>query len=224
MRAKIILAVDTSTAAASFAIAQNRRLLASLVSHDPAPHSQTIFDNLQSLLAQAGLRLPQIDLFAGVTGPGSFTGLRVGLSALKGLAQAAVRPVLGVNALDLTALSAGTTGEFIVLLEAGRHEVFAGKRQVNHAGQVLRTMLDWVGPPAALAERFQSETAAAFIGSGAVKYLANTDLAKRVVALANPLAQTLALHAEDLLASGVPLELHPYYLRPSDAEIKFANK
>ncbi len=221
MRAKIILAVDTSTAAASFAIAQNRRLLASLISHHPAPHSQTFFGNLQTLLTQAGLSLAQIDLFAGVTGPGSFTGLRVGLSALKGLAQAAARPVLGINALDLTALSAGFTGEFIVLLEAGRHEVFAGKRLVNHAGAVLQTRPDWVGPLAALAERFQSDTAAAIIGSGTVRYLANTDLAKRIVPLASPLVHTLALHAEVLLANGAPLELHPYYLRPSDAEIKF---
>ncbi len=223
MSAKIILAADTSTAVASFAIAQNKRLLAVLVSYDPAPHSQTFFGNLQTLLAQTGLSLAQIDLFTGVIGPGSFTGLRVGLSALKGLAQAAARPVLGVNAIDLTTLSTETTGEFIVLLEAGRNEVFAGKRLVNHMGALVQTMPDWVGSPAVLPERFLSDTTTAFIGSGAVKYLAATDLAGRIVLLATPLARTLALHAADLLANGTPLELHPYYLRPSDAEIKFAN-
>ena len=217
--AKNVLAVDTSTATASFAIAQNGHLLASLVSTDATPHSQTFFGLLQKLLAEAGLRLPQIDLFAAVTGPGSFTGLRVGLSALKGLAQAAARPVLGINALDLTAMSAGTTGEFTVLLEAGRKEVYVGKRQIDASRMVHRLGTDSVITLAALPELLSRETVT-FLGSGTAKLPPNE--AWRVLTVETPLAQTLALCAEDTLQQGTPPELHPYYIRPSDAEIKFA--
>lgn len=218
---KIVLAIDTSTAVASFAIAQSGQLLSTLVSETQAPHSQTIFGNLQTLLCQAGLNLGQVDLFAAVSGPGSFTGLRVGLSALKGLAQTVGRPIFGVNAFDLVALSHGSAGEFIVVLEAGRNEVFVGKRLVDSAVRLHQRFADWAGPIDAYAAHFQTEMQdAVLLGSGVPRL--PRALVPQVVPMQPPLAITLALYAETLLDAGRAPELQAYYVRPSDAEAKIA--
>lgn len=221
MHDNIVLAVDTSTALASYAIAKDRQLIATVLSQSPEPHSQTFFGSLQQLLARAQLSLAQIDLFAAVTGPGSFTGLRVGLSAIKGVAQSVGRPVFGVNAIDLTALSAGSPGKFIVVLEAGRNEVFVGKRVVSASLQVEQIETDWVGLVESLPTRFQPELPeTVLIGSGVSRL--KIGLEKQLAREEYSLAVTLAIHAEALLGYGHSPELRAYYLRPSDAEVKFA--
>lgn len=221
MHDQFVLAIDTSTAPATFAIANHCQVLASVISETSVPHSQTFFGHLQDLLVQAQLTLERIDVFAAVSGPGSFTGLRVGLSAIKGLAQAFGRPVLGVNAFDLIAISIGTSGEFLIALEAGRNEVFVGKRVVNADAQIQQFANDWVGAPVSLPERFQrAAEEAVIIGSGA--YRINPGLVSTNTCPDSSLAVTLALHAKPLLACGRLSAIHPYYLRPSDAEVKLA--
>ena len=80
----MILAVDTSHARASFAISHGAKIVAAHQSDASIPHSKIFFDLLSLLLQDAGLSLAEIDVFAAAVGPGSFTGLRVGLSAIKG--------------------------------------------------------------------------------------------------------------------------------------------
>lgn len=221
MHDKFVLAVDTSTEVASYAIAKNRQLVATVLSQDSRPHSQTFFHSLQQLLIQAQTTLDQIDLFAVVTGPGSFTGLRVGLSAIKGLAQTLRRPVIGKSAIDLTALSAGSPGTFIVVLEAGRGEVFVGTRVVSALGQVEQCEADWVGSVEFLPERFYLQSPEALlIGSGVFRL--KSKLVNLVAQQQYSLAATLGTQAEQLVTSEPVPELHAYYLRPSDAEVKFA--
>lgn len=221
MHDQIVLAIDTSSTPATFAIANHHQLLASVSSETAAQHSQTFFGYLQDLLVQAQLTLEQIDVFAAVSGPGSFTGLRVGLSAIKGLAQVYGRPILGVNAFDLIAISIGKSGEFLIVLEAGRNEVFVGKRFVYADAQIQQFASDWVGAPVSLPEGFQREAEEAVIlGSGA--YRINSGLVRAIACPDSSLAVTLALHAKPLLACGRLSDLHPYYLRPSDAEVKLA--
>jgi tRNA threonylcarbamoyladenosine biosynthesis protein TsaB len=218
---KIILAVDTSTVIATYAIAKNHHLLASVSSQRSRPHSQTFFGSLRQLLTQTQLTLAQIDLFAAVSGPGSFTGLRVGLSAIKGVAQSVGRPVFGVNAIDLTALSASSPGKFIVVLEAGRNEVFVGKRIVSTSLHVEQHEPDWVGRVESLPTYFQPESPEAIlIGSGICRL--QIGLAKQLAREECSLAVTLAIQAEVLQGHSHSSEMHAYYLRPSDAEVKFA--
>jgi tRNA threonylcarbamoyladenosine biosynthesis protein TsaB len=217
---KIILAVDTSTTRATFAIAKNHQILASVASQSSRPHSLTFFENLRQLLIQAQFTLTQIDLFAAVSGPGSFTGLRVGLSAIKGIAQSVGRPVIGVNAIDLTALSPSSPGKFTVILEAGRNEVFVGKRVVNTLLQVEHVEADWVGPIESLPSRFQLESPeSVLIGSGLARLKHSSTM--KLISEEYSLAVTLAIHADAMLDNEVSPELHAYYLRPSDAELQF---
>lgn len=148
--AAVVLAVDTSSARPGMAIQRGPELLAALVSSRVEPHSRTLFDNLNLLLDQAVLTIDQIDLFAVVTGPGSFTGLRVGISALKGLAAARRRPLCGVDLLELHARALGSAAPVIVLTTAGRGEIYAGLRRPDPAGGFAPPSGDLYGQAAAV--------------------------------------------------------------------------
>ena len=146
----VVLAVDTTGPRSGLAIARGSHLLAALVSSRVEPHSRTLFDQLILLLGQAGLELSGIDLFAVVTGPGSFTGLRVGISALKGLVAAADRPLFGVDRFDLTAQSVGCAGTVLILLQAGRGEIYGALRRISPDGRAVKIGTDLYGQPPAV--------------------------------------------------------------------------
>src|SRR5438045_2296487 len=108
-RPPLILAVDTSSARASFAIARGAEIIASSQSDASIPHSKIFFNLLSNLLQSAGFSITDVNLFAAAVGPGSFTGLRVGLSAIKGLSHATGKPSIGVSSLDAIALTSRVT-------------------------------------------------------------------------------------------------------------------
>jgi tRNA threonylcarbamoyladenosine biosynthesis protein TsaB len=232
MKEKFILAVDTSSPQAGFALASGERLLAAFVDETARPHSQSFFPNLAKLFELAGVKPEQLDGLAANTGPGSFTGLRVGLAAISGLAQTLSRPAFGVNTLDLTALSVGQAGRVLALLEAGRSEVYAGLRDVTETGEPLQIGSDFVGRLEAMFDWDGAITSVPLIwaGGGAQKHwqeLAELALSKRVPtddwqlsAESGPLAPILALYAAKLLQAGRKADLRAYYLRPADAELK----
>jgi tRNA threonylcarbamoyladenosine biosynthesis protein TsaB len=238
----IILAVDTSAPKASYAITQGNRVLATLTTDAFIPHSKTFFSNVSILLKLSNLEIKQIDLFAAVTGPGSFTGLRVGISAIKGLAHSLGKPAFGVNSIDLNALAPGIAGSFLVLIDAGREEVYCGLRRVGDDGTIESIGLDQVGGVPTVIENQTSVPESVFIvGSGADKFKEELELfaEQRGIALKTTryvslfargwqltgqtdfsIAVVLARRAAVLRASGMASEIHAYYVRPSDAEIK----
>lgn len=225
MRRQIILALDTSCPHAGFAIARGEELLASLIVSDGLPHSSTLFDNLSRTLQTAGLALQEIDLFAAATGPGSFTGLRVGLSAIQGLADAEGKPALGLDTLSLLALAGMENGKGLISCGAGRHEIYAGTREVMKGGGVRKIGEDLVGAPAAAlagaAARLSPAPVILVIEPGMetprgleVERLITIDRANQN--LAATLARFALRNQEHAMRR--PLEAH--YVRPSDAEIK----
>ena len=247
---RIILAVDTCSPRASLALARDDALLATLEDNKQLPHSQTLFANLEEVLTLAQVDLSQVDFLAGNTGPGSFTGVRVGLAALKGVGQALDRTVIGVDALDLTALAVGFQGSFLVLLEAGRREVYAGLRVVESNGLVKTIGVDLVSDLTSVVERYQLELErGTILVSRIAKHSEElADLARKASrvlevlsiprepagyrrcddknwvmhSVKKSLAPTLAIYTAKLLANGLEPELHPHYIRPSDAEINLS--
>jgi tRNA threonylcarbamoyladenosine biosynthesis protein TsaB len=158
----VVLAVDTSTAHPGLAVTRGSQLLSLLVSSRVEPHSRALFELLTRLLDQAALSIEQIDLFAVVAGPGSFTGLRVGMAAMKGLAATHRQPLYGLNLLDLKALSLGVAASVLVVCEAGRGEVFAGWRRLTRAGQIESDPArDRYGPAATVLPALLAELEAA---------------------------------------------------------------
>ncbi len=245
-KAKLILAVDTSSSEASFAVARGDRIVASFASQVQAPHSKTFFSHISNLLGIAGLEIGEMDLLAAATGPGSFTGLRVGLAAIKGLAQTLGKPSFGVTTIDALALDAGVCGLVLVMIEAGRDEVYCGLREISTSGTLNPVGSDQVGPAQLLIngfiERFR-DTPPVVVGRGALKYRQSLEevadltgsrlrLATRPAAgsqfwqlktVTFPTAAMIAQHANHLYQSGIESGIEAYYVRPSDAEIKWSN-
>ncbi len=168
-----VLALDTSTSAASAALSSRGNIVASVNFETTAQVSRTLFSTLQRLFDAADLAPENVDRFAAVTGPGSFTGLRVGLSAIESMARTLKRPSVGVTAFDAVALSLGIAGKIMVLLEAGKGELFYGVRIVDPQGGVESSGIDGSAPVDVVVDFvIQSliDQPAVITGSGALKY------------------------------------------------------
>jgi tRNA threonylcarbamoyladenosine biosynthesis protein TsaB len=125
-----ILAVDTTSEFGSLAIRANGQVVAEVALHSPEGFAHLIFPAVQKLLSDAGIALDQIDCFPAASGPGSFTGVRVGLSTVKGLAEAMGKPAVGVS--NLRAMSSfGNLAHRAVVLDARRSEIFAAVYDSN---------------------------------------------------------------------------------------------
>lgn len=228
-----ILAVDTSSPLASLAIVRGELTLAVLAGGAHLPHSQTFFSNLSILLQLAGLEMRQIDAFAAATGPGSFTGLRVGLAAVKGLAHTLTRPAIGVSSFDALALASGSSGPILVMLDAGREEAYCGLREANGDGRSKVIGHDRVGKPSYILPGLLAGVKSLVVtGSGAIKFEKEIDMVAggagvdqiEVRQSWQLTASIVAIAAARRLAAGIQSELHPYYVRKSDAEIKLMGR
>ncbi len=119
-----ILALDTTAEFGSIALLQGTAIVADIPLHSAEGFGQVLFRHLEMALRNAGWPLPSVDLFAVATGPGSFTGVRVGLAAAKGLAEALGRPVAGVSNLEAIAWH-GTAPLRAAVSDARRGQVYA---------------------------------------------------------------------------------------------------
>lgn len=121
-----ILAVDTSTSAATAAIMEGGRLIAENILNISRAHSQKIMGIIDDLFKNSGIKPSEIDLYACSAGPGSFTGLRIGASIIKGMAQTFGKPVAAVPTLDALAYNLyNCTGLVCPMLDAQREMVYS---------------------------------------------------------------------------------------------------
>ena len=120
----LILALDTTHESGSLALARGPEILEERTLVSPSGFAHVIYPELESLLARHGLTARAIDCFAAAAGPGSFTGVRVGLACIKGLAEAAGKPAVGVSNLEALACF-GTAELRAVVMDARRGDVYA---------------------------------------------------------------------------------------------------
>jgi tRNA threonylcarbamoyladenosine biosynthesis protein TsaB len=181
-------------------------------------HSRRLMPAIAFLLDGLGLKAPDVEGFAVTAGPGSFTGLRVGLSCVQGLALASGRPCLGLSTLDvLAARIAGAAPVVVAAMDAYRGEVYAAvfSSDGTRRGEPVTAL------PAAAFAGLPAGTA--FIGDGAARYRDAIRAAvedARFPSRSTFLAGTLGVMAEPTLASGggrPPDELRPLYLRGTGA-------
>jgi tRNA threonylcarbamoyladenosine biosynthesis protein TsaB len=163
-----ILAVETSTLMGSIAVVEDRAILCELTLHVAETHSSQLMPAIDYVLKTVGCAPNEVDAFAVALGPGSFTGLRIGLSTMKGLAVAASKPLVGVSTLEAMAW-AFPYCRFIMcpMLDARMKEVYAARFKAGD-GTISRLSEDLVLPVSALLEGMDEETL--FFGSGAEKY------------------------------------------------------
>lgn len=150
----LLLGVETSSPVFSAAVCDGERLLSSLKSEDPARRSDGLAEMIQEAIRAAGLTLAELDGFAVSIGPGSFTGLRVGVTTVKTLAWALKKKILPVSTLEVIASNLARSSSPIgVFLDARKGKVYSACFEPNGADPLKRLSPDRLLPPEeALAE------------------------------------------------------------------------
>lgn len=228
MTAPTVLALETATRAGSVAVLRGTRMLDARAGDPARPHGTRLPGDLLAALDRSGLTLRDVDLLAVCLGPGAFTGLRVGIASIQGLAMGAGLPVVGVSALDALAVAAAEASgaeRIGVWIDAARGEVFAA-RYARDPGTVLG-----VAPadepvsakPATVVESWRAQPPGVLIGDGTIRFpLEASILGAQVLPTPDLLAPIVARCAARLAehgAAGRPHALRPVYVRRPDAEL-----
>ena len=222
-----IIALETSAKAVSAAITQNGRVLASGYQDTGLTHSRTLMPIVEHLFRNTGLTLQDMDAVAVAAGPGSFTGIRIGVSAAKGLAFAADKPAVGVSTLAAMARNvAFCDGLVVCAMDARRNQIY-NALFLAQDGHLTRLPEDRAVALADLAEELRDDPRPkTVVGDGARLCAEALDSAGIVCRLAPPHlimqnAMSVALEAEHLAAEGGLVSaqaLSPVYLRPPQAQ------
>ena len=223
----LILAVETATLAGSIAIVRGDELIAGSNGDPAVSHSNTLLADLDQLLNEAKIHLSEIDLFAVAAGPGSFTGLRIGIATIKALAATLARPTAAVPTLQAIALGGGPSETSVALLPAGRGEVFAQSFSVSNDGAVALDDAAHIAPKK-MFDKYGSLEKVLWCGEGAIaqrELIESASSSKEWRIASQP--QNLARHVAALALRNfrvgqlvAPDALQAIYVRPSDAELK----
>ena len=121
-----ILGVDTSNKIASVAVYDNEKLIGEKFSDDQKTHSEKVLPIIDELLKEISISIQEIDQFVVCTGPGSFTGIRIGVSLIKGVTEGLGKKIIGVTSLE--GLLNTTTGDVCAIIDARHENVYAQYR------------------------------------------------------------------------------------------------
>ncbi len=223
----LILAADTSTKTASVALLDDTEVLAELFINVDHHHGETILPAIETVFTQAGVKKNSIDLFALTIGPGGFTGLRVGISTMKGMAFAMNKPVVGVSTLDALAMNAADSHAYICpMISARRDEVYTALYKTNNGSLPDKKIGDRIVVPEVFVRNLDGEVL--FLGDGADLYKTSIkELLSERSFFAVPLLNYIRASAVGYIGlkkfldgdSVSALNLVPKYIRASYAEI-----
>ena len=127
----IILGMDTSSEIATVALLNEKKLIGEYIISNDRTHSQIIMPLLDDLLSKAGIKISDIDVFATCTGPGSFTGLRIGITTIKTLAQAMDKPIVGIDSLKGLSLNVMSDDYICPVIDARHNQVYTALYKDN---------------------------------------------------------------------------------------------
>jgi tRNA threonylcarbamoyladenosine biosynthesis protein TsaB len=226
-----ILAIDTSSPISAVSLVDGDRVVTEDQIGTENRHAEHLLPRIQTQLGVAGWALPTVELIAVGLGPGSFTGLRVGLATAKGLALATGIPVRGVSSLAVLARAALERSELaLIAIDAGRGELFGGAYRGGAERPLVTVLREHLAPPEAFAREAAARglCAAAICGSGARRY--QTEFAAALgdnlrscePRLDLPQGCHVALEARiafEAEGASVLGRLEPVYMRPSDAKL-----
>ncbi len=227
-----ILAIDTTSTSASVAISEDEKIIGSYRISTAKKHSETLLPMIEHLCRATDTSLSQIDAFAVTVGPGSFTGVRIGVSTVKGLAFGSERPCVAVSTLESLAWNLkGITGIIVCLMDARRNQFY--NAIFENDGQVCNRLTpDRMITAKELTNELSQyqDKPIYFVGDG-------YDLARKSVSdsvcITPPILRMQNAESVALLATAQLSEnrniftdrtLSPDYLRPSQAERERAEK
>ena len=240
MTRPLILSLETATLGGGVFLGRGEVELAATVGRSDVSHSNSLLSDINDCLNNAGVSLGEIDVFACAVGPGSFTGLRIGIATVKALAATLDRPTLGVPTLRAVAHAAGPSTVTVALLPAGRGEVFAQMFSVSADSIVEKDTAAHLSP-AKLIERYGGLPHVLWAGNGAhnVRDFLAEQAEQRGLPFHDVTSQAdegwrLASKVENLAPQVAALALRDYhtgavqsaqslsaiYVRPSDPELK----
>jgi tRNA threonylcarbamoyladenosine biosynthesis protein TsaB len=220
-----LLTVDTSTTVCSIALTDGDDLLAESLLATGSGATAWLGPAVERLLVDTGIPLNELDGFGVTIGPGSFTGLRVGIAFVKGLAMATGKPAAGFSSLELLARNLASAGLPVCpMLDARKGEVYTALYDCREEPRLIEDAC--AIPPAAFLERLTRPTL--FLGDGALRYreLITARLGERAMLapphLHRPRAAAGAKLVREAFAAGPDCSPHllmPTYLRLSEAEL-----
>lgn len=227
-----VLALDTTARTGSVAVLEDDRVVVERAGDASRSHAERLPGDLLGVLSEAGWTPHDVDLFAVAAGPGSFTGLRIGIAAMQGLAVVCRRPMVAVSLLDalghLAACQAPPGTRIAAWIDAHRHDVYSALYLVGDgapftAGRLTTLDPPRVGPPASILEAWSREgrPPAIVIGDGAASY-AGVVGGAATVRDPGPVAGAVGRIAVDRARAQqtvTPAGVQPVYVRRPDAEI-----
>jgi len=223
-----VLALESSSAVAGAAIVDDRKLIVEYTLNHKKTHSQKLMPLVEEILESAELSLDSIDVFAAAAGPGSFTGLRIGIATIKALAQAVNKPVVGIPTLDGLAYNLPfAEGLICPIMDARRDQVYTSvyRWQQDRLDRLEDYMA--IPVPELLQILKQKNSPVIFNGDGVPVYRKVIEEEMGQLALFAPLtammqrASSIACLALEKAAAGETqhyFQLEPFYLRKSQAE------
>ncbi|MCF6264986.1 MAG: tRNA (adenosine(37)-N6)-threonylcarbamoyltransferase complex dimerization subunit type 1 TsaB [Desulfuromusa sp.] len=227
-----ILAVDSSSLTGSVSLCQDESLVAESLLNVRSTHSETLLKQIDLLLIEAGWQLEDLDLLAVVTGPGSFTGLRIGIATIKGLAQVLNKPAVPVSTLQTIAMNLPLSPVPVcAFLDARKKEVYSQLFDWHHTAGPVALGEPSVLPPERLLMEITGKVALVGDGVFLYRHLIDEILADRALIPVATAHQLRAAHASWLslqawrggLAQSAATIL-PTYIRPADAELNLSKR
>lgn len=224
-----VLGIDTSTSCASVGLVDDEEVISEYLLNTPLTHSERLLVAIELVLGGTHLTMGDLDGWAISLGPGSFTGLRIGASTVKGLAFATQKPVVGVPTLDVLASQISFTPYLICpILNARKSELYSSFYRYEEGNLPKRLSPYQAIRPEELVKKIQEQTI--FIGDGVKIY--GDDLRKSLPSFALfpspplnfPHGTMVARLGVEFLRKGERLDLAafvPLYVRPSEAEVKW---
>jgi tRNA threonylcarbamoyladenosine biosynthesis protein TsaB len=223
----LILAIDTSKTA-SIALLEKEEILSEVFINLGMNHSIVLLPALGELCRISRIEPGQIDLFVCTSGPGSFTGLRIGASTVKGLAMAAGKPIVGVSTLEALAFNVVGSGMLVCpMLDAKKNQVYTALYRTGRDETLEIRENEMVTDVVDFLKRIEEEVI--FVGDGSMQYAAIIhEILPGKASFASPCHQYVRAAAAAILgkrkyAAGDvldPVTFIPRYLRSSEAEVK----
>jgi tRNA threonylcarbamoyladenosine biosynthesis protein TsaB len=210
-----ILAADTSSQHGSVCVVDGRELLGEVRLASSMQHSEHFFRAVEFLFQHIPLRLADIDLFVAARGPGSFTGLRVGLAAMNGFAAAHGKPGAGITTLEALAWKTGVEGALVPTIDARRGEIYgavyrrSGESFMEEQSAVVLKPAEWF---ASLPRQ-----PLVFCGDAAIRHRQEIETHRGWTV--HPADLYIASTIAELAGTPKRGPLEPLYVRKTDAEI-----
>ena len=228
-----VLGIDTSSNATSIAVIEDNKLICEYTVNTKTTHSQKLMPMIENMLSMSGINIKEIDAIAICIGPGSFTGLRIGMATAKAISHVNNLPIIGVNSLEILAGNMDLCNKKICsILDAQRNQVYTGRYKFENGSIVEIQQVDVVEIENLLEEISKDNDEWILVGEAVYKY---EDKIKEIKNIDIPApshnvtkASSLCSIAMEKYNNNVDIhncyDINPMYIRKSQAEVQYEEK